>query len=496
MRFYSKSFLVFLFISCSTSKIVEHIEHKDTINRQETKTITEKQEETSLKEKKINYGNVIRGAAYINNPSKYPRKTYYLYGTEHLNLENRYFDIPVVYNKAVRRWIHYFLNRGRDSFIRYASRSGRYAPILGDILESQGLPRDFVFLAMAESGFQNKAKSWAKAVGPWQFMSYTGKEYGLHIDWYVDERRDPIKATQAAADYLKKLMGDFGLLELATAAYNAGEGKLKKAIRRYKTESFWEIRKGRYLKRETRSYVPKIMALAVIGKNLNAFGLVDIDFHDQLAFDTLSVKGGVDLIVLAKEMNTSFEEIQKFNPELLRWFTPPYAESYQLKVPLGMKKVFEECCANKTFKAVAFQKYKVRGKNSRLKDIARSFRIKSPDVLQWINKIGLTKRLAKGQVILLPFREGQSRRDRMYADLYERPRRSLLKKKEYKKRVRKALASGKKIVTPSQYYVVQKGDSLWSIAGKTGQSMDTIIVSNMNIIKHRMIRTGDKLVVR
>ena len=487
MRFFAKNFFLLLFISCSTSQLVERNDARK--DEQKTEILTEKQEQ------KVNHDN-IRGAAYIDEPSQYLRKTYYLYGTEHLNLENSYFDIPVVYNKAVKRWIHYFLNKGRDSFIRYAKRSGRYAPILGDILEAEGLPRDFVFLAMAESGFQNKAKSWAKAVGPWQFMSYTGKRYGLHIDWYIDERRDPIKATRAAADYLKKLLEDFGLLELAAAAYNAGEGKLRNAIRRYKTESFWKIRKGRYLKRETRSYVPKIMALAIIGKNLKSFGLEGIDFQDQLAFDTITVAGGVDLVVLAKEMKIPFEEIQKFNPEILRWFTPPYVETYRLKVPLGMKKTFEECCIEKKFKAVAFQKYNVRGNNSSLKDIARRFRIKAPQVLQWINKINLTKRLARGQSILLPFREGQSRRDRMYADLYERVRKSILRRREYRTRVKKALTRGKKIVIPSQYYVVKKGDSLWSIAGKTGQSMDTIIASNMNIIKHRMIRTGDKLVVR
>ncbi|WP_372655687.1 transglycosylase SLT domain-containing protein, partial [Halobacteriovorax sp.] len=140
----------------------------------------------------------MAGSAEIN-PSDYDGKTYFLYGAEHLKLDNYYFDIPVVYNAATKKWINYFLTRGRGFFKRYSARGGRYAPLLGKILEDNGLPRDLIFLAMAESGFQTKAKSWARAVGPWQFMPYTGKRFGLKIDWYVDERRDPFKATVAAA---------------------------------------------------------------------------------------------------------------------------------------------------------------------------------------------------------------------------------------------------------------------------------------------------------
>src|SRR5690606_20193905 len=135
------------------------------------------------------------------------------YGAEHLNLENYYFDIPVVYNDEVKKWIKYFQGRGRAYFERYSARAGRYAPIMSKILDELGMPKDLIFLAMAESGFQNKAKSWARAVGPWQFMPFTGKRYGLKIDWYVDERQDPIKSTIAAAKYLAKLYADFGSWE-------------------------------------------------------------------------------------------------------------------------------------------------------------------------------------------------------------------------------------------------------------------------------------------
>ena len=475
--------LFYLLTSCAT-QMEEHTENE---------VYAETPTEAPPEKKEYPWG--VRGAAYIEDPAKYRREVYTLEGAEDLNLEHIHFDIPVVYNSAVRHWIKYFLGRGRESFRRYTERSGRYAPILGEMLEKEGLPRDLVFLAMAESGFRNEAKSWAKAVGPWQFMSYTGRKYGLHIDWFVDERRDPLKATRAAAAYLRKLRSDFTSWELAFAAYNAGEGKMMKAQRRYGTEDFWKIRRGRYLKRETRNYVPKIMALAVIGKNLKSFGLEDISFRDPLDFDLVTIGGGQDLVTLAEAVGVDFKEIRRLNPEILRWFTPPWAETYELRLPPGMGKNFADCCVGKDFTAKAFQSYEVRGRRTTLKDVARRFRIKSLDALTWPNNMALTSTLTRGQVILLPFREGQSRRASMYADLYERPRRSVLRRREYRKHVRRGLRRGKKIATPSRYYIVQKGDSLWSVAQKTGQSMDTIIASNMNIIKHRMIRRGDKLVV-
>jgi membrane-bound lytic murein transglycosylase D len=214
------------------------------------------------------FGGPIVGGARIDKSGNYTRKAYFLEGAEDLNLENHYYDIPVVYNDAVKKWIHYFSNRGRDYFETYSARGGRYAPVLGNMLEDNGLPRDLIYLAMAESGFQTKAKSYAQAVGLWQFIPSTGRNYGLKIDWYIDERRDPVKSTIAASKYLKKLYEDYGDWEIAASAYNAGEGKVNRAISRYKTDNFWDLRKGRYLKSETKNYVPKIMALAILGKNL------------------------------------------------------------------------------------------------------------------------------------------------------------------------------------------------------------------------------------
>ena len=440
----------------------------------------------------VNRSRII-GSAHIEDVNLYQGKTYYLYGAEQLKLENYYFDIPVVYNESVKKWIDYFLNRGREYFESYSARAGRYAPLMGKILEEQGLPRDLIFLAMAESGFQTNAKSWAFAVGPWQFMPYTGKRFGLKIDWYIDERRDPIKATIAAALYLKKLYSDFGSWELAAAAYNAGEGKVSKAIRKYNSENFWTLRQGRYLKSETKNYVPKIMALAIIGKNLNSFSLENIDFHEPLDFDEIELPKNTDLEDFSVAIGVDFEEIQRLNPELMRWYTPPNIESYKLRVPVGLKKTWDECCKDRPFLATQFQKIHVE-KGTNLDAIAKKYKIKSY-VLEDLNGQSAHQYISKGTEVLLPFRENHNIRSNMYADLYDRPRKEVTRRKSYSGRIKMAQKKGKRILSPKEYYVVRKGDSLWDVSKKTGTDLDTIINSNLTILNNRMIRAGDRLVV-
>jgi len=437
----------------------------------------------------------IVGGARIVNSSEHTREVYFLEGAEELNLDNYYFDIPVVYNDAVKKWIHYYLNRGRDYFETYSARGGRYAPLLGKILEDNGMPRDLIYVAMAESGFHAKARSYARAVGLWQFIPSTGRNYGLKIDWYIDERRDPIKSTIAATKYLKKLYEEFGDWELAAAAYNAGEGKLNRAIARYKTDNFWDLRKKRYLKSETKNYVPKIMALAILGKNLTAFGFDNIEFNGPIDYTEIDVPAKTDLVDFAQEMHIDVEDIYSLNPEVLRWYIPPYVETYRLKVPIGTEDVYEECCKDKMFIASAFQKYKTRSACT-IAQVAKKFKIKPSSVLEDLNSIPARTRLAKGQEVMLPFREGQSIKDAMYADLYWRPRKHVRIRRAYKRQIRLAKASGKKIASPKEYYTVQKGDSLWTVSRKTGTPLNVLINTNIGIVESRMIRQGDKLAIR
>ena len=473
------------FASESVREAYLRLKKKD-YNEQDRK----KDEEESARIAKTQSKSMISGAATIDGAGQYKGKTYFLQGAEELNLENNYFDIPVVYNDQVKKWMDYFLNRGRGFFERYTERAGRYAPILGAILEEHGLPRDLIFLAMAESGFNTSAKSWAAAVGPWQFMPATGRTYGLELDWYRDERRDPIKATVAAARYLTKLYGDFGSWEVAAAAYNAGEGKLSKAIIKYKSEDFWDISKGRYLKAETKDYVPKIMALAIIGKNLKSFGFDDVEFHEPLDFDEVTVKASTDLVKLSEVLGVEFEEIQRLNPEIMRWFTPPNVADYKLRIPPNSAEKFAQCCAKIDLVAKDFQEFVVPKKSMSLDEIAKKFKIKKSYVLSGLNNVGERKTFAKGESVKLPFRLGEtvSPSNNLYADLYEKPRREVLRRNHRNRRY----ASRKKDV---RYYTVKKGESLFTVAQKHGISVKRLIASNTYVKKARKVNAGDKLVI-
>lgn len=211
-----------------------------------------------------------------------------------MKLENTKFDYPITVNTRVEYWIDYFTGRGRKHFEKYLERSELFIPYIRPILKQNGLPEDLVYLAMIESGFNNHARSWAKAVGPWQFIPGTGKRYGLSINWWVDERRDTRKSTLSAAQYLKELYEMFQSWELAAAAYNAGEGKIARAIRRYGTNDFWSIARQRFLRPETRDYVPKIIAAALVSKNRTQFGFkpenVEVHKNEAIAPDGEVVK--------------------------------------------------------------------------------------------------------------------------------------------------------------------------------------------------------------
>lgn len=433
-------------------------------------------------------------------PSSYRKslnEVYFLEGADNLKLENYHFDIPVVYNEAVKKWVDFYLTRGRSHFERYCARAGRYAPIMGKILQQNGLPRDFVFMAMAESGFINNAKSWASATGPWQFMSYTGKQFGLEQNFFFDERRDPIKATKAAAQYLKYLYDFFdGDWELATAAYNAGEGKVSRAVKRYKTDNFWELTRYSYLKKETKEYVPKIMAMAIVGKNLKHFGFNDIDFHSPLNYEEVKVAGGADLYKIAASLGTEFSILKKYNPELLRWYTPLNKKNYTLRLPKEIAGRWDDCCSGKKFKATDFKYYKIK-KYASMSLLSKKFRTPVA-ILSLLNRAPKNKLFKKGELVKLPYRKNHSVNNKMYADL--RPAKTTKAKKQaiaMRNTISRAKKSGKLIKNPNEYYVVKKGDTLWDVSRKKGVSMNTLIRSNLSLLSNgRSLQVGDRLIVR
>jgi membrane-bound lytic murein transglycosylase D len=445
-----------------------------------------------------NCSGCIHGSAHERTFTA-PLRTYQIdsQAASELGLKNTKFDIPVAWNKQTAMWVKFFIGKGRRHFINYTQRAGRYAPVLSKIMADNGLPRDLIYLAMAESGFQNHARSWAKAVGPWQFMPATGKKFGLNIDWYVDERRDPLKATIAAANYLKTLHGLFGSWELAAAGYNAGEGKIARAIRMYRTKDFWALTKGRYLRPETKNYVPKIMALAIIGKNLDVFGFKDeVRFEQALDYEEIMLKGNSDLYEVAEALQLDFEELKRYNPEIVRWQIPPYIETYPLRVPVGAKDEWEAFREKDSVIAKSYKTYMTSGSSS-LQQISRKFKVPE-DVLEELNPdLSEKSRIGDRTVVYLPFREDHSLRDGLYADIYEKS--SKKSRRRYYRQNRLMASYGRKgkfIKNPSVFYTVRRGDTLWRVAQRTGVPMSTIIRTNRHIIKRRQILPGDRLAIR
>ena len=234
-----------------------------------------------------------------------------------------HFSIPAVENDRVRYFVNYFTGKFRGFFERALSRSGRYIPMMAAILQEEGLPQDLVYLCLIESGFSPRAVSKAKAVGPWQFIRSTGLRYGLKINGWVDERRDPIKSTRAAAAYLKDLHLQFGEWFLAAAAYNAGERKVEKAINRSRTDDFWRLSQMTYLKKETRNYIPKFIAAALIASMPEKYGFGDIAYEPPIEYDEVTIERPMRLEQIAKLARTTVKVIKELNPALLRNITPP-----------------------------------------------------------------------------------------------------------------------------------------------------------------------------
>jgi membrane-bound lytic murein transglycosylase D len=251
------------------------------------------------------------------------------------------YNVPIVMDPSVQAHIRYFNTAIHDRFGQWLLRLSRYRPIVETIFSEFHLPSDLVYLSLVESGFNPYAYSRAKATGPWQFMKGTAKVYGLRVDTYVDERRDPIKSTVAAARYLRDLYDLFGAWPLAMAAYNAGEGKVMRALHKAKAESFSEISKTRLIRRETKEYVPRFMAATIIARNPDRYGFTQ-ESAEPHQFDEVIVTRPLHLRAIAKATHISYEDLRLFNPELRRDATPPGDETYHLKVPVGTKEKVEQ----------------------------------------------------------------------------------------------------------------------------------------------------------
>lgn len=249
------------------------------------------------------------------------------------------FDIPVSYNPKVAKWISYYQGRGRKWYREWLERSFRYLPYLQKELRKGGLPADLTYMVMVESGFSFHAESAADAVGPWQFIAATGKRYGLNVSWWLDERKDIAKSTQAAIRYMQDLYKEFGSWYLVAASYNMGEGGLRRRIQKYHTNDYWKLVQLNALPEETSEYVPKILAAMLIAKAPSLYGFRDIEQPAPLDFEYVTVSGGVDLNQLADFLDVTRKSLKDLNAELLVAYVPKSLSTYRIKVPTGAKKM-------------------------------------------------------------------------------------------------------------------------------------------------------------
>ncbi len=243
------------------------------------------------------------------------------------------FDYPIEFNRRVLAWIDFYLGRGRRSFDHSLERSGRYLAMARRIFAEEGVPQDLASLAHVESGFRHNAQSPARALGLWQFMRGTARCYGLRCDAYVDERLDPEKSTRACAQHLRDLYAEYGDWYLSLAAYNAGAGKVNRAIRKTGEHNFWDIARTRYLVNETRNFVPAILAATILAKSPGAYGFKEAT-EPPLEYDTITVDTPTDLRVLSAAAGIPLAELVDLNPALLLMQTPR-GEPYAVHVPAG-----------------------------------------------------------------------------------------------------------------------------------------------------------------
>jgi membrane-bound lytic murein transglycosylase D len=246
-------------------------------------------------------------------------------------------QIPFESNKDVQKWIEYFSQKDRARFQRFLDRGAKYREVVENVLKENGLPAELYYLAMIESGYQNHATSIAAAVGVWQFIPGTATRYGLEVSRTVDERRDPIRATEAAVRYLKDLHNVFGSWHLAMAGYNAGEYRVVRAVFKGKTRDFWKLNELKALPPETRNYIPKFLAAVEIGQNPLKYGFTTPLGERYPDLQAVKLANGLSLKEIAKTSGISFAELKKVNPHLTQGITPYGQDGYEVWVPLQLK---------------------------------------------------------------------------------------------------------------------------------------------------------------
>ncbi|MDO8519060.1 MAG: transglycosylase SLT domain-containing protein [Deltaproteobacteria bacterium] len=417
------------------------------------------------------------------------------------------YNIPLVRNAKVEKWIRFFTGPIRGNYARWLTRASLYAPTMEKILREQGVPTDLIYLSMVESGFNPKATSHANAAGSWQFIRSTGKMYGLQSGGLVDERRDLIKSTRAAAKHLKDLHKIYGDWYLAWAAYNAGPGSVNRAIRRSGTRNFWKMTEGktRYLRQETKDYVPRILAAAIVAKDYRRYGFSSSLFGKSLDYDVATVPDATDVDVIAKCAGTTVEDIAFLNPSLVAGVTPP-GKTCAILVPGGTEERFQKNYSRiPREQRLGYSIHQVRRKET-LASIANRYKV-GRTTLAKANRLGTKSRLSTGSYVLIPKKKGSidSYLDEPTTVVAAKPRQESVVdiiEASPLNPVSTAYAASDEAyaepapapVPPAPEFIVhsvRRGESLWVLSKKYGVAIATI--KKWNSLKGNRIQPRQKI---
>jgi membrane-bound lytic murein transglycosylase D len=395
-------------------------------------------------------------------------------------------DIPIPTNDKVLRYVELFQGRLREFLTEGLSRGVQYLPMIQATFRAEGLPLDLAYIPLIESAFKPSALSRAKARGVWQFMRGTALENGLKADWYIDERADTVKATQAAAKYLKALYNRFEDWHLAMASYNGGPSRVRRALTRSRKNDFWQLTAStRYLPRETREYVPMILAAVIIAKNPAQYGF-NIVPMPSTPTETVTVPPALDLRRVAEWAGVPMDDIQKLNPEFRRWTTPVKKGDYTIRVPEGTAervKAGLEASAPNQLNALQFHSVK-RGET--LSTIARKLRVNRIDLAE-ANYLRTTSRLKVGDRLVIPRMPSAKLLARAAAATTD-------VEKTAEAILADVLTETSPVAAEARIYRVRSGDTLYAIARRTGTTVNQL--KAWNNLRGSTLRIGTRLLVQ
>ncbi len=379
-------------------------------------------------------------------------------------------DFPLTVNRQVEYYLDLFQNQQREIFAGWLTRSGRYLPMMQKQLAEAGLPKDLAYLSMIESGFKPNAYSTAKASGLWQFMAPTAARFGLQVNKYTDERRDPILSTQAAIKYLSDLYSQFGNWYVAVAAYNAGEGRISGGLQKFNCKNFWDLAEKDYLAMETKRYVPQLIAAIIIAKSPKEYGFAGIQYEPPLAYEIAKVPPRTTLAAVAVAASTNLESLQNLNRQLSKGQVPPGVGFYELKMPIGTAHLVADNLPRVHATVSTQFKDHVVGAKDSIERVCRKYDIDKITLLK-ANNLRKAK-LVPGNILRIPYQTTQ------YA---------LLSAKETQH-----LAKSTKTPEDLTLHTVKSGETISQIATRYGTSTQQI--SSWNKLKNQhQLKVGQQL---